>query len=391
LRFVEHVEGDTWLLVPEESIVRVPPPTSPIFFNPEGSLNRDITISITMATSGETFCDSMCGVGARGIRVAKEVERPFNVTLVDFNEAALALAKQSATLNKVEQRCEFSSSETSVFLHSRFGRDNRFDFVDVDPFGTPTRQIQGALSATSDGGIISLTATDTATLCGVYPEVSKRRYGSASLNNRFHHETGVRILFSALAREAAKLDAGIKPIAAHSTKHYIRVYARVEEGASEAEESLGALGFVVWCPACGDCAESLDFQAACRVCGRQVKGAGPLWLGRLTDPKVVEAARAAAMEKGFTGAAKILESLSGVDGFPPWSFSIEETCSRLKVASIPAGAVHLALESAGHTAMKTPFEKWGVKTDASYAEFADAVKTSLGSSLVPGPTLRKSV
>jgi tRNA (guanine26-N2/guanine27-N2)-dimethyltransferase len=375
LRLVAHVEGRTKLLVPAESLTKDPPPTSPVFFNPSASVNRDVTISITSATEGETFCDSMCGVGARGVRVAKEVKRIKAVALVDFNEASIRAARRASVLNGVRRKCEFTLSETSSFLSSRFGRDQRFDFVDVDPFGTPARQLQPSVSATADGGIISVTATDTAVLCGVYPEVSKRRYGSLSLNNRFHHETGVRILFSALAREAAKLDAGIRPVAAHSTRHYIRVYAKLEIGAAKADQSLDALGFVIWCKYCGHCTTSEDPGHSCDSCGMKVKVAGPLWLGAVSDNRVTSPAAGVAEKNGFVQASKVLESLLGEDRFPPWSFSIEDVCSDLKIASVPEGDVYRALAASGHKAMRTPFEKLGVKTDASRAEFMEAVRS----------------
>jgi tRNA (guanine26-N2/guanine27-N2)-dimethyltransferase len=223
--------------------------------------------------------------------------------------------------------------------------------------------------------MISVTATDTAVLCGVYPEVSKRRYGSASLNNRFHHETGVRILFSALAREAAKFDAGIQPVAAHSTRHYIRVYANIMSGAAKADESLDTLGFVIWCGSCGHSMASKDPARFCGSCGMKVKVAGPLWLGAVIDQKVTSLAAGVAEKSGFVQASKVIESFEGVDRFPPWSFNIEDVCSELKVASVSEGEVYRALASSGYHVMRTPFEKLGVKTDASRAEFVDAVRS----------------
>jgi len=256
----EYHEGKTRLIVPSASLEQDPPPTAPVFFNPAASINRDVSVSIVAATEGRSFCDSMAGVGARGVRVAREVGRIESLALVDFNSDALKLAKRSASLNRIARKCEFSASETSAYLHSRYGREKRFDYVDVDPFGTPIRQLQAAISATADGGVLSMTATDTAVLCGVYPKVSRRRYGSASLNNSFNHETGIRILLGAIAREGASLDVGIEPVAAHSTRHYLRVFARVLAGAERADRALGNIGFVIWCPFCGHAQASTELE-----------------------------------------------------------------------------------------------------------------------------------
>ncbi|MDE1853644.1 MAG: hypothetical protein KGI38_07850 [Thaumarchaeota archaeon] len=375
MRFVSHTEGRTRLLVPEASLTKDPPPTFPVFFNPAASLNRDVTVAITASTGGATFCDAMAGVGARGLRVAKEVGN-VKVTMVDFNSKALDAGRKAAVLNGVRRKCEFSTSETTSYLFSRFGKDQRYDFVDVDPFGTPVRQIQAALSATSDGGIMSVTATDTAVLCGVHTDTCKRRYGSSPLNNHFHHETGARILIGAIARLGASLDIGIEPVAAHSTRHYIRVYSRVRPGASKADAALKELGYVDWCPACGEVRSSPAPEPTCAVCGKKAKVAGQLWKGGVADVEVLRRAGTRAATMGLGAASRVLESLIGVDAFTPWSFSIGGMCSKLKIPSVPEAYVYRNLVEGGHEVMRTPFEKTGIKTKAGYGEVLAAVRAA---------------
>jgi tRNA (guanine26-N2/guanine27-N2)-dimethyltransferase len=392
VKLVEHVEGKTRLLVPAVSLTADPPPTSPVFFNPAASLNRDVSVALTAATEGSTFCDSMAGVGARGLRIANEVDRIERVAFVDFNASALRLARRAAILNGVERKCEFSNSETSAYLFSRSGRERRFDYVDVDPFGTPIGQIQGALSATSDAGLLSVTATDTAVLCGVYPKVAKRRYGGLPLNNHFNHETAVRLLVGSVARMAASLDLGLQPVAAHSTRHYVRLYLRVYAGASKADFALESLGYVAWCPACGHTEAVQDrSRTVCVRCGRKSKTAGPLWVGGLTDSHVLRSAAKVATRERLPSANEVLTALYGVDSFPPWSFSIERICSMLQVATVSESEVHRNLKDAGYKAMRTPFEKTGIKTDADFDDVVKAVKGSLPGARESGNrTLAKS-
>jgi tRNA (guanine26-N2/guanine27-N2)-dimethyltransferase len=374
LKLERYLEGKTTLVVPGGSVTQVPPPTSPVFFNPAASLNRDVTVAMTAAAGARTFCDAMAGVGARGVRVANEAEDVSQVVMVDFNADALSLAKRSASLNRVGGKCTFARSETSAYLYSRFGRDMRFDCVDVDPFGTPIRQMQGALSATAKGGILSLTATDTAVLCGVHRATCVRRYGSTPLNNFFNHETGIRILLAALARSGAAIDVGIRPLAAHSTRHYLRVYVRVSAGASAAESSLRELGWVSWCPACGDVQGPRSAPEVCGACGKRARAAGPIWAGPVVHEPQVKAARSEALGRGLTRAAGVLGSLVGVDGFPPWSFDIDSVCSEIGAPTVPELAVYRNLARAGHRVMRTPFEKAGLKTDASHLEVVEAVR-----------------
>ncbi len=376
MEFVEHLEGGTRLLVPRASLTQDPPPTAPVFFNPAASLNRDISVVITAAAGGTSFCDSMSGVGARGLRVAREVGRIEKVAMVDFNSEALKAAEKAAGLNGVAGKCEFSASETCTYLFSRYRRDEKFDFVDVDPFGTPVRQLQAALSATADGGIVSVTATDTAVLCGVYPEVSQRRYAALSLNNDFRHETGVRVLAGALARQGAQIDIGIVPVFAHATRHYIRVFAKVVVGASNADESLKKTGHLASCLHCGHTAVSEAAIPSCPECGKKPTRVGPVWLGGLSEPRLLRSALRAAEEAGLRTAARVIGSFDGVDEFPPWSFSIERASSALKVATVSESAVGRLLTMGGWKVKRTPFEKTGLKTDAPHAEFLQAVETA---------------
>jgi tRNA (guanine26-N2/guanine27-N2)-dimethyltransferase len=382
LKTVETVEGSTRLIVPRVSLERAEPPTTPAFFNPAASTNRDISVALTEASTGTTFCDSLAGVGSRGIRIANEVRRRMNVTMVDFNTPSLRLARKSALLNKVGRKCKVVEAETNSFLYSRFRRNEKFDFVDVDPFGTPAPYIQAALTAVSDGGMLSFTATDTAVLCGVYPRVSLRRYGASTINNSFHHETAVRVLIGWCQRVAGAIDMGIAPVAAHVTKHYVRAFVRAEVGATKADAAMKSEGFVMQCASCGHAWADSEPTEVCNLCGKKARRAGPMWVGKLVDEALVRKASKVAEDRGFSVAAKTLTSLIGIDSFPPYSFSLERICSSLKVASVSPGRVAQNLKSSGFRCMGQPFEKTGMKSDCALSDMVAAVKAASGQGCV---------
>jgi tRNA (guanine26-N2/guanine27-N2)-dimethyltransferase len=98
--------------------------------------------------------------------------------------------------------------------------------------------------------LISLTATDTAVLCGVYPKIALRRYGGLSLRCEYGNEVGARLLLGAAARQAMSINAGITPVFAHASRHYIRVYFTLESGASKADENLEKIGYINQCGGC---------------------------------------------------------------------------------------------------------------------------------------------
>ncbi|MGP8124267.1 MAG: hypothetical protein ACLQEQ_00110 [Nitrososphaerales archaeon] len=372
MNLVRTEEGKTDLLVPKESLSLVPP-TTPVFYNPAASVNRSVSVAIVEATEGPTFCDALAGIGARGLRIAVEIKRKPTVTMVDINRDSIRLGRRNARLNGVQTRCDFAADETNSYLYSRYGKDEKFGYVDIDPFGSPVPFVQAALRATMAGGITSFTATDTAVLCGVHVRVAERRYGGTPVNNHFHHETGVRLLLNAVRREAASLDLGVRPVAVHSTRHYIRVYVRVEVGPSKADAAREGEGYVLWCRRCGYLAKGTTPKQSCGECGAKLKAAGPLWLGEMTETKTIRDAVASSRELGLPEATRVLTSLLGVNDFPPWSFSVENICSALRIASVPDTAVTEALRSQGYRTLRQPLEKTGLKTDAQHSAVVEAV------------------
>jgi len=369
-------EGSTDLFVPAESLQAKEPKTFPAFFNPAARVNRDISVAIAKVTRPATFLDALAGVGARGVRVANEASKSVAVTMVEFNEASASIARRNAKSNGVETRCSIVHEESNAYLHSRFGRLERFDAVDIDPFGTPAPYVQGALTAAADDGLVSVTATDTATLCGVYPSVAFRRYGVRVPKSEFAHEAAVRVLFGFCVRVGGVIDIGIEPVAAHSNLHYIRVYFRVARGATKSDRSLKGLGYVSSCDECHQNSVTAAFTPSCPNCGSKARSIGPQWTGPLVDRKVVAEAAEHCSKSGWRGAADALESLEGSDDFPPFGFSMEAITSREKVSSVRFQKVVESLEASGRAAMRQPFGSSGLKTTASYQEVLSAVRES---------------
>ncbi len=372
-------EGDTELYVPGKSLAGGAPDTYPVFFNPAAKTNRDVSVCVAHVTRPATFLDALAGTGARGVRIGKEVEpgrgrgAGLEVTLVDFNRFSLRVARKNVKLNGLGRRCTVTHSETNRFLCSRFERGEKFDAIDVDPFGSPAPYIQAALTACADGAILSFTATDAAVLCGVYPSVSLRRYGAASIRNEFVHETGLRILMGFAARAGGVNDIGVEPVIAHSTLHYLRVYLKVRRGATEADRAIQDLGYVTQCNTCLERWTAKLASERCEFCGKRVRSSGPLWTGKVADGSLVSQSARVSSERGWKEAESILTGLGGVDDFPPFSYSLERACSLKKVSSTSAEKVIGELQSKGFSAMRQPFELDGIKTDATYKEFVQAV------------------
>ncbi|MGI0091262.1 MAG: tRNA (guanine-N1)-methyltransferase, partial [Nitrososphaerales archaeon] len=250
-------EGSTLLVVPDES----EPKKFPTFFNPRGSFVRDVSIVCYRAYASSrianhndelVFVDSLAGTGARGIRVASEAPEFKKILMNDVSSTSMDLAKNSAELNHVSEKCRFSKREVCSFLSTREDNDGvRFDAVDVDPFGTPSPFVDCALRSVKDGGLLSVSATDSAVLCGVYPRVAFRKYLGMPLRTDYAHEVGMRLLFGLLSMTAMRLELSIEPVFCHHDMHYFRAYSMVRVGNRGSKENEREIGFIAHCFRCG--------------------------------------------------------------------------------------------------------------------------------------------
>jgi tRNA (guanine26-N2/guanine27-N2)-dimethyltransferase len=375
--FVETMEGRTRLLVPELSLTAKVPPKVPAFFNPAAKQSRDLSILAYRAFAPrlkeKTLADGFTGIGARALRVAVEVPEIGQVFVNDANPTAIEAARKSAELNGVSGKCRFSINEVCKFLMKGDDSEERFGIVDLDPFGTPARHVDCVLRAALDGGLVSITATDTAVLCGVYPEVCLRRYYGRPLNNSYGNETALRLLTSLIALTASRLELAVKPVFSHATMHYLRVYAQVSVSSSEANDVYASIGHVMHCFNCGHRFSTAEYDgdAKCELCQKKLRIGGQLWTGPLHDKEfVAKMAKEGADEKN----KKVLDAaLDEIDGVP-YYFKADEISSKLRTNPHSIAKIIEKLRAAGYKASRTPFNPGAFKTDARLDRIIDVLR-----------------
>jgi tRNA (guanine26-N2/guanine27-N2)-dimethyltransferase len=377
-------EGKTNLLVPTLSLTDNVPPKNPAFFNPSAKWNRDISMLVyrTQASTkhNKTFADSICGVGARGLRASVEVPEIGTVYLNDLNPVAIDLAKQSAKLNHVENKCFFASNDVCKFLNFEERDFRKFDIIDLDPFGSPSPYVDCVLRSVSNHGLVSITATDTAVLCGVYPKVCYRKYYGFPIRSEYFNEVGIRILVSFIALTASRFDLSIIPYFCHSNLHYMRVYLRVEFGNSLANSVTQKIGFLKHCQSCKHRkVENLSEQNLnCEVCNKKCNLAGPLWINSLHDSEFV-GAMAKQLDNGedssipvneFNRLKKMIQICTHELAIPSY-FETDTIASMAKKSSISLDKVIEALSDNGYDASKTIMNDKGFKTNATSKEIVN--------------------
>lgn len=347
------------------------PSQTPVFFNPVMELSRDISVSSLQVMSEEMgnlrICDALAGVGARGLRYAKEVEDIEKVVVNDWSSEAADLIRKNIEINKITS-AEAKEEEANVLLHRHKGA---FHVIDIDPFGSPIPFLDSSFSALFRKGAFLVTATDTAPLCGAYPKPCLRKYDAWPLRTSYCRELGLRILIGAVQRRAAAYDLALNPVLSHATQHFFRIHFRVEGGAKKSNKILEGLGYVSHCFGCGRRKTSkgipTELPGKCD-CGRELEHAGPLWLGNLGErehiEKVIEDLSARSFELNRKERKLLRLSRSEAEG-PPTFYDIHEVSSYAGRSPPKIDRVIKSLKKDGYFVSRTHFSDTGLRTDAS--------------------------
>ncbi|MFQ5815658.1 MAG: tRNA (guanine(10)-N(2))-dimethyltransferase [Candidatus Hydrothermarchaeaceae archaeon] len=365
----EITEGHTRLLVPEELLEgRIE--RRPVFYNPLSKLSRDVSCAAARALAKKEklhYLDLLAGTGARGIRIANEAG--CSVHLNDANPETREVMMANAELNGVE--VAMSNVEGNLLMRENPGA---FDFIDIDPYGSPAPYLGNATATVKRKGLIAFAATDTAALHGLYPKTCLRRYSALPLRCEFGREVGLRILLGYAARNVASRSRGMRCILSHSTRHYFRAYLHMSPGRRAADSALEDMGYLYYCRNCLDRRserQTIPRERRCE-CGGEYEVAGPLWLGGLLD----EEFRNTALEKSrYLADAEVEKLLSTLASEldEPFYYDVHALCRKMKISAPKMEEVMEELRDSGFDVSRTHFSPTAIKTNASVEDVKRAL------------------
>ncbi|MCS6831668.1 MAG: hypothetical protein RMM08_11965 [Armatimonadota bacterium] len=360
---IDLQEGQARFIVPRD-----------LFFNPRARLSRDFGVLALRAEAdlqGHRLhvIDLMAGVGARGIRYALEapVER---IVLNDGNPAAVEAIRYNLQLNaipsdvKVEVVCE----QVHRLCYAVRLRDERFDWVDLDAFGSPSVYWHAASLVPRWDGVLYLTATDMAALCGKLRDPAVRHYGAVTRPWECGDEVGARVLLGALQQSAGERGLYYDPLFVLDEGYAMRIAVRLRYGASTFP--VQHVGWLVKCMGCFS-QTTLPLHVTvgrCRVCDSEdVQWAGPLWTGSLHDPEFLHLISVAARKAGHQAVLRLLRLMIDEVDSPAGYYAAPELGKRAHLRRLPPvdGLVQ-QLRQEGYIASRTHFETAGFKTNAPY-------------------------
>ncbi|MDO8554360.1 MAG: hypothetical protein Q7S22_06125 [Candidatus Micrarchaeota archaeon] len=346
------------------------------FYNSEMRFCRGFFSLAVGALEGKMkLLDAFCASGIRGIRYAKENKNVKEITFLDLSKNAIVRTKKNIKINKITRAnvvCVKIEKFCTNFLD--------YDFVEIDPFGTPVPYLNDIMRSQNDmkEWYLSVSATDTAVLCGPQATACLKNYHSKSLNNEFTHEVGTRIFIKRVAEAASEHNFGIVPLISLSDRHYIKLFLKVVRGAEASDDTVNQFGYVSYCNICGWRSTGKRMKNKCEQCKSETDYGGQLWLGELHDKKILQKMLVLNEKRNYTDAKEIekkLNLLIGEVGMPAFYYNVHLLCKKVKSASVPKIEDFIKkLRAKGYMATKTHFNEISVKSDAEISKLKKLIK-----------------
>ncbi len=332
-----------------------------VFYNPIMASNRNISILLlnSLPNKNMKIADALAGSGIRSLRFLKEL-KPGKIKELHINdqkENFPAVFEGNLKLNKIKSnKIKVHSEDASLFLLHGTG----FDYIDLDPFGSPNPFLAAAVARISRNGVLAVTATDTAALTGTYFKVTKRKYWSTPLKNYLMHEIGLRILIRKVQLQGMQFDKALIPILSYHKEHYFRAYFVSARGKELCDEIIKQHKYLLFCHKCLNF-ELSNFNCGKCSCGNNFVFAGPLWSGKLFDSKLVAKM---AKENPFPEEQKFLDLLKEESTIDVPGFYDLHALAHVYKSNPPQ--MEIALKKL--KAARTHFSPNGIKSEKNIAE-----------------------
>ncbi|KAM9976745.1 hypothetical protein ACTFIR_010589 [Dictyostelium discoideum] len=388
-----------------------------VFYNPVQEFNRDMSILMIKLfieerkkeclERGKPFkkirvLEALAATGLRSIRYAKEIGDDLDYILAnDILQTAVDSIVKNREYNGVpEERIKPNLGDATMVMMENRTHSKQYDVVDVDPYGAPTQFLDSAVQAVADGGLLCVTATDTAVLCGSYPEACFHKYQSVPVHRAgFCHEMGLRILLHSIEQHANRYKRHIVPILSLSVDFYVRVFVRVYSSPLEAKKALSKMANIFSCIGCGSFhiqptgvvkeeGNSIKYKVPllnkevgshCQHCTKQYQFAGPFWAKRIHNVDFCKQA-ISFLEKNpttFNTSRRMYGVLTSViDELPDqmFYFKSDHFTHTLHLSTPPTAMIKSAILNGGYKVSSSHVLP-SIKTDAPFQFLWDIFRT----------------
>ena len=405
-RHVVAMDGDGDRVPVHEGRVTIHQPKS-VFYNKVQEFNRDLSILVIntflkkqiwrtgkysncIPDRGIKILDALSATGLRAVRYAKEVvsDIPLKIFANDLSSKAVIAIRENAVENGVDSLVTVSESDASLLMYQHRSYEDRFLIVDVDPYGSPAPFVDAAVQCITDGGMLMVTCTDMAILCGNHSETCYAKYGALSLKLGSCHEQALRIVLRQIESCASRYGRYIVPLLSVSADFYVRLFVQVFSSPINAKKSASRTGSLFHCQGCnsitvqplGKCTSAAGKDSysvatgpvvdkSCPFCSHHFQVGGPIWIDPIFSADFVghlrEEIGANAADYGtgkrLAGMLEVIsEELPDVVLFR----TIDDLSRIVKCSSPSMELIRSAILNAGYRVSYSHTHRTSVKTDA---------------------------
>ncbi|KAG7043912.1 N2 [Colletotrichum scovillei] len=274
-----------------------------------------------------TILDALSASGLRALRYSHELPFVTSVTANDLTKSAIESIKLNMKHNGLEDKIVTSHDDAIAHMYrriaddlsnrDRFGnpsKENKYDAIDLDPYGTAAPFLDAAVQAVrDDGGLLAVTCTDGSHWAGhCYAEKCFSLYGGAPVKGLHSHEVGIRLILHALASAGSKYGLTIEPQLSLSIDFYCRVFVKVRKSKDAVNYQGGKTMIMYNCPGCSawetqpmvrtraapkkkegyfykhGLSQGPPTDSHCRHCGSKMHIAGPMYSGPLHNAEFIQ-------------------------------------------------------------------------------------------------------
>ncbi len=358
------------------------------FYRPQTQVARDLGVlaaTLQRADRGQLrVLDVMTGCGVRSLRYALEAGADF-IWANDANPEIHDLLHENLAAYLSAQSYQISHWPANRVFYDCALRQDYYDLVDIDAFGSPSAYVGASLQATKWGGLIYLTSTDGRSISGHFPQQSLAQFGGYARSHPAIHEQALRLLLGSLHQQAIVQGWSIQPIFSLYQGQTYRVMVRL---IPKPNGCIADFGFLGYCHHCGDY-QTVGWRALGRAtCAHHaapvpVVVSGPLWLGGLHDRPFVQRMTALAATWGWTERVTLLQTLQAEADLPPYYFTLGEIGRRGKLDIPKRDRLLQALHTHGYAASPTHITPQAIKTTAPLGVCV-ALAQSLQTAIIKG-------
>ncbi len=308
-----------------------------VFYNPIMEHNRDVTLKILKKCNTDLKIGlPLAGSGVRALRIYKELNNKTDLYVNDVRSNFEKDLLTSIKKNKFDKNSfKIFNTEANIFLH----KNKHFDYIDVDPFGSPNKFLDSSIQCLRNKGILAVTATDTGALAGTFKNACKRKYWATPLKNEFMHEFGLRILISKIQLVGCQHEKYLEPVLCYFKDHYYRIFFIMHSNRKTSERVF----------------KERDYY----------KNHGPIYTGSLGKSSFLKD-----LEKDSFLEQVYEESKIDTIGY----YDLHKRAEKLKMKTLPKSEELIELiKNKGYSACRTHFNPHGIRTDMEEKEFEELI------------------